>query len=203
MSAPDKGSYLICGLGGQGIGLFGKILGEYYTHHGYEIKISDVMGLGQRGGSVECHFRYSTERIYSPLIPFGTAEALISFEQIETLRNAHYLKKEGRIISSTYELSPPTVNTRLQADVQGSARESIQRLGFPVRFIDDAEIDRADPEFNRVRNMIALAVLAEQMELDIQSLIELLKNNISPSYLQLNLRAFEYGRQLFERTTAY
>lgn len=195
MTMHIKGSLIICGLGGQGIGLFGKILGEYYVNHGYEIKVSDVMGLGQRGGNVETHFRYAMEQIQSPLIPFGTADYLLSLEQTETLRNLHYLKEEGVVISSTFELSPPTVCTGLQTEIQGSKAELIQQCGHMVHLIDDQEREREDPDFNRVRNMILMGVFAERAGLDVQALKHILADSVPSRYAPLNLRAFEYGSQ--------
>jgi len=117
---------IIAGVGGQGILLFSNLLSKYYMKLGYELKISDVIGLGQRGGGVESHFRYSTKPVLSPFIKAGDADYLLSFERIETLRYLHCLKDDGVIFTSTFELTTSSVNTRLRKDMPESKTEIIK-----------------------------------------------------------------------------
>ena len=88
---------IIAGVGGQGILLFSNLLSKFYIKLGYELKISDVIGLGQRGGGVESHFRYSNKPILLPFIKAGDVDYLISFEQTEILRFLHCMKEDGTI----------------------------------------------------------------------------------------------------------
>ena len=106
----SKKNIVICGLGGQGIMLLGKIIGNFYLMQGYEVKVCDIMGLGQRGGDVSCHIRYSYGHIMSPFIMDGDADCIISLELTETIRNIQYLKPEGIVITNNFEMVPASVN---------------------------------------------------------------------------------------------
>ncbi|MCP4456101.1 MAG: hypothetical protein GY809_31985, partial [Planctomycetes bacterium] len=128
MNSRDTGkNIIIAGVGGQGILLFSNILSQFYMNLGYELKISDVVGLGQRGGGVESHFRYSNQPVLSPFIKAGDVDYIISFEQTETLRFLHCLKADGVVFTSTHELTSSTVNTGLQKDMPESKTAIIKR----------------------------------------------------------------------------
>ena len=97
MNSEDTGkNIIIAGVGGQGILLFSNILCTFYMDRGYELKISDVIGLGQRGGGVESHLRYSNKPVLSPFIKAGDVDYIISLEQTETLWFLHYLKDDAQ-----------------------------------------------------------------------------------------------------------
>ncbi|MCX7922136.1 MAG: indolepyruvate oxidoreductase subunit beta [Clostridia bacterium] len=187
---------IICGVGGQGIVLFGKILGQFLINKGYELKISDVVGLGQRGGNVECHFRYSNKPIMSPLIKVGEADYIISFEQTETLRNAHYLKDDGLIITSTFEMSSPTVNVEIEKDMEGNKTEIIKELGRNTFIIDVAKYSDTDINISQMANVIMLGFYSSFMGYDDSEMIEVMRKTINPKFIDSNIKAYELGKQI-------
>ena len=140
---------IIAGVGGQGILLFSNLLSKYYMNLGYEFKLSDVNGLGQRGGGVESHFRYSNKPVLSPFIKAGDVDYLVSFEQTETLRYLHCLKDDGIVFSSTFELSTSSVHTRLENDMPESKTELIRRSGKKTFIIDPDECKSQDFDISR------------------------------------------------------
>ncbi|HON72323.1 MAG TPA: indolepyruvate oxidoreductase subunit beta, partial [bacterium] len=99
---------LIVGVGGQGNILFSKILGEVFLNEGYDVKVSEVHGMAQRGGSVVTFVR-AGEKVYSPLVDKAQADYIIAFEKLEALRWLEYLKKDGIVIYSDYEIPPMSV----------------------------------------------------------------------------------------------
>ena len=103
-------SIMIVGVGGQGTLLASRILGSVLGTAGYEVKVSEVHGMSQRGGSVVTYIRYG-EKVYSPVIEKGQADMIVSFEQLEAARYVSYLKKDGTIITNTQKISPMPVIT--------------------------------------------------------------------------------------------
>ena len=189
---------VICGVGGQGIVLFGKILGEFYKRKGCELKISDIVGLGQRGGSVICHFRYSEQPIHSPLIKAGDVDFLISFEQTETLRNMHYMQDNGVIFTSTFELSSPSVNADIEKDIVGDKTLIIKEAWDKTYILDAAEYGDLGVDLNLMSNIVMLGLFASYMGYDDLELIDVMKENINPNFIDSNIKAFELGKQIFE-----
>ena len=125
---------MIVGVGGQGSLLASKMLGKLLLTQGYDVKVSEVHGMSQRGGSVVTYVRYG-EKVYSPVIDEGTADFIISFEKLEAARWVPYLKKGGKIIVSTQEIDPMPV-------IIGAAKypenliEKMQAAGADVDAID-------------------------------------------------------------------
>ena len=101
---------MIVGVGGQGTLLTSRILGGIAVEQGYDVKISEVHGMAQRGGSVVTYVRYG-ECVAEPIVEEGHADVLIAFERLEALRYAHFLKKEGIIICNDQKIEPMTVST--------------------------------------------------------------------------------------------
>ena len=103
-------SMMIVGVGGQGSLLASKLLGNLLVEEGYDVKVSEVHGMSQRGGSVVTYVRYG-ERVYSPVVDDGEADYIISFEKLEAARWAHRLKPDGKIIVNTQQIDPMPVIT--------------------------------------------------------------------------------------------
>ena len=101
---------LIVGVGGQGTLLASRVLGALYTAMGENVKISEVHGMSQRGGSVVTYVKYG-EKVYSPVVELGEADVIISFEQLECARWLPYLKKGGKLVTSDQTLDPMPVIT--------------------------------------------------------------------------------------------
>ena len=184
---------IIAGVGGQGILLFSNLLSKYYMKLGYELKISDVIGLGQRGGGVESHFRYSTEPVLSPFIKAGDVDYLISFEQTETLRYLHCMKEDGIIFSSTFELSTSSVNTRLEKDMPDSKTELIKRSGKRTFIVDPEENKSTEFDISKMMNIVMLAFYAEFRGYSHDEMIQIVKESVPEKFIAGNIKAYEKG----------
>ena len=160
---------------------------------GYELKISDVIGLGQRGGGVESHFRYSTKPVLSPFIKSGDVDYLLSFEQTETLRYLHCLKDDGVIFSSTFELSTSSVNTKLEKDMPESKTELIKKSGKKTFIIDPEEYKSADFDISKMMNIVMLAIYAEFRGYAHDEMIQIVKENVPEKFVAGNIKAYEKG----------
>ncbi|MDA3927106.1 MAG: indolepyruvate oxidoreductase subunit beta [Kiritimatiellae bacterium] len=194
MSSQDTGkNIIIAGVGGQGILLFSNLLSKFYMNLGYELKISDVIGLGQRGGGVESHFRYSSKPVLSPFIKAGDVDHVISFEQTETLRFLHCLKDDGVVFTSTYELTSSSVNTGLQKDMPESKTEIIKRSDNKTFIIDPTDHKSSDFDISKMMNVVMLGYYAEFRGYAHDDMIQIIKESVPERFVAGNLKAYELG----------
>jgi indolepyruvate ferredoxin oxidoreductase beta subunit len=194
MSTQDTGkNIIIAGVGGQGILLFSNLLSKFYMNLGYELKISDVVGLGQRGGGVESHFRYSNKPVLSPFIKAGDVDYLISFEQTETLRFLHCLKDDGVVFTSSYELTSSSVNTGLQKDMPESKTEIIERSDNQTFIIDPTEHKSVEFDISKMMNVVMLGYYAEFRGYEHDDMIQIIKESVPERFVEGNLKAYELG----------
>lgn len=187
---------IIAGVGGQGILLFSNLLSKFYMKLGYELKISDVIGLGQRGGGVESHFRYSTKPVLSPFIKAGDVDFVISFEQTETLRHLHSLKDDGVILTSTYELTSTSVNTRLQKDLPESKTEIIKSSGKKTFIIEPEDHTNQDFNINKMMNVVMLGYYAEFRGYSHDDMIQIVRENVPEKFVEGNIKAYQTGAKI-------
>jgi len=131
-------SIMIVGVGGQGSLLASRIIGNVLLSQGYDVKVSEVHGMSQRGGSVVTYVKYG-DKVYSPVIEKGEADIIVSFELLEAARWVSYLKKNGHLITSTQTLDPMPVITG-NAEYPADIAEKIEALGIDIIA---AEIGRA------------------------------------------------------------
>ncbi len=187
---------MIAGVGGQGILLFSNLLSKFYTKLGYELKISDVIGLGQRGGGVESHFRYSTSQVLSPFIKAGDVDFLISFEQTETLRYLHCLKDDGVIFSSTFELSTSSVNTRIEQDMPESKTELIKNSNNKTFIVDPEKYKSSEFDISKMMNIVMLAFYAEYRGYSHDEMIQIVRESVPAKFVEGNIKAYMAGIQI-------
>ena len=187
---------IIAGVGGQGILLFSNLLSKYYMKLGYELKISDVIGLGQRGGGVESHFRYSDKPVLSPFIKAGDVDYVISFEQTETLRFLHTLKDDGVIFTSTFELSSSSVNARLQKDLAESKTEIIKRADNQTFIVDPEEYKRDGFDISKMMNVVMLGFYAEFRGYSHDEMIQIVRESVPEKFVKGNIKAYELGTKI-------
>src|SRR4030042_2128777 len=177
---------VICGVGGQGIILASNVLCSAVFNRGFDIKKSEVHGMGQRGGSVITHVRFGP-KIYSPLIEEGTAYYILAFEKLEALRYLHYLKKNGKIIVNDRKIPPMSVLTG-QTKYPEDILSKLNNRG-KVYLIDAGK--KANELGNeRTVNIILLGVLARFLKFDPDAWNKALRENIKEKYIDLNLKAF-------------
>lgn len=180
---------MIVGVGGQGTLLTSRILGGIATEAGYDVKISEVHGMAQRGGSVVTYVRYG-ESVAEPIVEEGYADVLIAFEKLEALRYAHFLKKDGVIICNDQKIEPMTVSTG-QAKYPEHIIETLKGK-YNVKVVD--AMDEAKKLGNvRVFNTVILGVAASQMEFKKETWMEVIRNTVPPKTVEVNLKAFEIG----------
>lgn len=179
---------LIVGVGGQGTLLTSRIIGNIALNKGYEVKLSEVHGMSQRGGSVVTHVRYG-EKVYSPLVEIGKADIILSFEKLEALRWVHFLKKDGIVIVNAQEIDPMPVIIGA-AEYPDNIEEQLNDLGDNITFIDSLSQAKKIGNF-RVANTILLGELYKHLEFSIEEWEEAIKETVPTKTVELNTKAFK------------
>lgn len=188
----DTKNIMIVGVGGQGTLLTSRILGGITVAAGYDVKLSEVHGMAQRGGSVVTYVRYG-ENVAEPIVEEGQADVLIAFERLEALRYAHYLKKDGVIIVNDQRIDPMPVVTGAADYPEGI----IEELSKKYRVVAVDAMDEAVKMGNsRVFNVIILGIAAKNMDFPKEQWIDVIKNTVPPKTIDINVAAFEKGYSL-------
>ena len=182
---------MIVGVGGQGSLLASKMLGKLLLSQGYDVKVSEVHGMSQRGGSVVTYVRYG-EKVYSPIIDKGTADFIISFEKLEAARWVPYLKKGGKIIMSTQEIDPMPVIIGA-AQYPENLVEKMQAAGADVDAIDALDLSMQAGSSKAV-NLVLMGRLSKYFDATQEAWMEALEACVPPKFLELNKKAFALGR---------
>lgn len=182
-------SIMIVGVGGQGTLLTSRILGGITQEAGYDVKLSEVHGMAQRGGSVVTYVRYG-EKVAEPIVEEGQADVLIAFERLEALRYAHFLKKDGVLIINDWRIDPITV-------VTGAAQ-------YPENIIEDLsrehEVYTIDAMEEAIRlgnakafNVIVLGMAAKHMDFAKEDWLKVIEKTVPPKTVEINKKAFLCG----------
>ena len=183
---------MIVGVGGQGSLLASKLLGYLILSQGYDVKVSEVHGMSQRGGSVVTYVRYG-DRVYSPVIDQGEADYIVSFELLEAARWLPYLKKDGIIVTNTQQIDPMPVIT-------GAAeypKELVEKLTASGARVDALDCLRLAEEAGSAKavNIVLLGRLSKYFDIPREAWDEALSANVPPRFLTMNQKAFELGRE--------
>ena len=189
---------LLSGVGGQGTILASNILGEVFLKAGYDVKKSEVHGMAQRGGDVTTHFRFG-KKVYSPLIAYGEADFLISFELLEALRYINWVKSEGKVILNQQMILPPAVSLgqmEYPKDVEGTFKKCFKDN---VWIINGQEIARRLGNI-QAANVVLMGAFSNFFpeiteERWTGAIGELLPTKLD----ELNIKAFEEGRRALVR----
>ncbi len=184
---------MIVGVGGQGSLLASKLLGAVLLSEGYDVKVSEVHGMSQRGGSVETYVRFG-EKVYSPIITQGEADYILSFEKLEAARWAAYLKQGGEIIVNTQEIDPMPVIIG-KAEYPSSILTELKAKGVNIEAIDALSAAEQAGSVKAV-NVVLLARLAKRFAIPYGKWIEAIENTVAPKFLEMNKKAFEIGYNL-------
>lgn len=182
---------MIVGVGGQGTLLASKMLGYVLLAKGYDVKVSEVHGMSQRGGSVVTYVRYG-ERVYSPVIDKGEADIIISFEELEAARWLEYLKPGGQIITNTQQVEPMPVITGAM-DYPTDLVKKMEAKGAKVDALDFLKL--AEEAGNSKAVNICLMGRFSKYLPDISEEMwqEALEKNVPAKFLELNKKAFALG----------
>ena len=183
---------MIVGVGGQGSLLASRLLGTVLTDEGYDVKVSEVHGMSQRGGSVVTYVRYG-DKVYSPIVTDGECDFIISFEKLEAARYAGCLRKGGKIIVNTQEIDPMPVITGA-AEYPADVLETMKAQGFDVDDFD-ALAPAMEAGSAKAVNIVLMGHFAKCTDIPKEKWIQALNKVIQPKFLEMNLRAFELGYQ--------
>lgn len=185
-------SVMIVGVGGQGSLLASRLLGNVLLAQGFDVKVSEVHGMSQRGGSVVTYVKYG-DKVYSPTIEKGEADIIISFEQLESARWLSYLKKGGHLVTSTQQLDPMPVITGV-AKYPENIIEKLKALDVDVIAVDALGLaERAGTA--KASNVVLMGVLSTKMGFDEDVWQKALEQCVPAKFLELNKKAFALGRE--------
>lgn len=183
---------MIVGVGGQGSLLASKLLGYLLLKQGYDVKVSEVHGMSQRGGSVVTYVRYG-EKVYSPVIDRGEADFIVSFELLEAARWLPYLKKDGQIVTNTQTIDPMPVITGA-AEYPEDLVEKMRAQGAKVDALDCLSLAREAGSPKAV-NIVLLGRLSHYFDLPEDAWNDALSANVPAKLLEVNKRAFALGKE--------
>ena len=182
---------MIVGVGGQGSLLASKLLGRLLMDQGYDVKVSEVHGMSQRGGSVVTYVRYG-DKVYSPVIDKGEADVIVSFELLEAARWTEYLKKDGQIIVNTQQIDPMPVITGAAVYPEDLVTK-MQACGHKVDAFDALSLaDEAGS--SKAVNIVLMGRLSHYFDIDDSAWQAALEACVPPKFLELNIKAFELGK---------
>ena len=183
---------MIVGVGGQGTLLASRILGNTVINEGYDVKLSEVHGMSQRGGSVVTYVKYG-DKVYSPIIGEGEADIILAFEMLEAYRALPYLKKGGVMIANSQKIDPMPVIT-------GAAKypEDIdKKLSDKINLVEVDALDLAKKAGNmKAVNVVLIGVMAKNTDIEYEKWIDTIKKTVPEKFLEANLKAFELGYSL-------
>ena len=188
----DTKNIMIVGVGGQGTLLASKMLGYVLLQQGYDVKVSEVHGMSQRGGSVVTYVRYG-KKVYSPVIDKGEADVIISFEKLEAARWLEFLKKDGTIITNTQEVEPMPVITGAAAYPENLI-EKMQAAGAKVDAKDFLSIAQEAGSAKAVNIALMGRLSTYFSEISDEQWQDAIEKIEPPKFLDLNRKAFEAGR---------
>ncbi len=181
---------MIVGVGGQGSLLASRILGNAVLLAGYDVKVSEVHGMSQRGGSVVTYVKYG-DKVASPVICRGEADIIMSFELLEAARWLPYLKKDGVIVTNTQQINPMPVITGAAVYPENLV-EKIAATGAKIIAADALAIAR-EAGSEKAVNVALIGLMANALGFDHDTIREAVKMSVPEKFLEMNLKAFELG----------
>lgn len=183
-------SVMIVGVGGQGSLLASRILGNVLLSEGFEVKVSEVHGMSQRGGSVVTYVKYG-DKVYSPVIEKGEADLIISFEQLEGARYVPYLKKNGQIVVSTQTIEPMPVITG-KAKYPENIIDKLKNEGIDVTAVDALGLAEQAGS-SKASNVVLMGVVSTKLGFAKEVWTKALEECVPAKFLEMNKKAFDLG----------
>lgn len=182
---------MIVGVGGQGSLLASKMLGSLLLAQGYDVKVSEVHGMSQRGGSVVTYVRYGS-KVASPVIDKGEADFIVSFELLEAARWLPFLKEDGQIVTNIQQIDPMPVITGA-AEYPEDLVKKLKESGAKVDAIDCVKLAEEAGSVKAV-NLVLMGRLSHYFDLPEEAWMKALEANVPEKFLELNKKAFALGR---------
>ena len=183
---------MIVGVGGQGSLLASKLLGRLLLTKGYDIKVSEVHGMSQRGGSVVTYVRFG-DKVYSPVIDKGEADYIVSFELLEAARWTEFLKPGGKLVANTQQINPMPVITGA-AQYPENLAEKMKAAGIDVDAFDALSLAEAAGSSKAV-NIVLMGHLSRNFDFTLDEWLEAIEKSVPAKFLELNKKAFMLGRE--------
>ena len=175
----DTKNVMIVGVGGQGSLLASKLLGRMLLDEGFDVKVSEVHGMSQRGGSVVTYVRYGT-KVASPIIDKGEADYIVSFEPLEAARWLPFLKEGGQIVTNTQEIDPMPVITGA--------------MTYPENIVEKMKATGKEAGSSKAVNIVLMGRLSHYFDMPEESWMKALEVSVPPKFLEMNKKAFVLGR---------
>ena len=183
---------MIVGVGGQGTLLASRILGNTVISEGYDVKVSEVHGMSQRGGSVVTYVKFG-DKVYSPIIDKGEADIILAFEMLEAYRALPYLKKGGKMLVNTQEIDPMPVIT----GAMKYPERSDEKLSEKVNLITVDALKYAKQAGNlRAVNVVLIGLMAKNTSIPYEKWVNTIKTSTPEKFMESNLKAFDLGYHL-------
>ncbi len=180
---------MIVGVGGQGTLLASRILGKVAIEEGFDVKVSEVHGMSQRGGSVVTYVKYG-EKVYSPIIDKGEADLILAFEELEAYRAMPFLKKDGKMIANTQQMNPMPVIT----GAMEYPKDIVKKLNSKINLVAVDALSLAKEAGNiKAVNVVLIGVLAKSMSIAKETWLNVLKSTVPEKFLDVNIKAFDLG----------
>ena len=181
---------MIVGVGGQGSLLASKLLGRLLLSRGYDIKVSEVHGMSQRGGSVVTYVRFG-DKVYSPVIDKGEADFIVSFEMLEAARWTEFLKPGGKIITNVQQINPMPVIIGA-AEYPEKLLEKMQAKGLDVDAIDALSLAEQAGSSKAV-NLVLMGRLSKYFDFSEEEWLKAIEVSVPAKFLEMNKKAFKLG----------
>ena len=182
---------MIVGVGGQGSLLASRLIGHLLVNEGYDVKVSEVHGMSQRGGSVVTYVRFG-DKVYSPVIDEGGADFIVSFELLEAARWLKFLAPGGRIITNTQQIDPMPVITGV-AEYPAELADKMEHAGADIDAFDALK-SATDAGSSKAVNIVLMGRLSTYFDISEAAWQKALDETVPPKFLELNKKAFELGR---------
>lgn len=184
-------SIMIVGVGGQGTLLASRVLGNAIISQGYDVKVSEVHGMSQRGGSVVTYVKYG-DKVHAPIIDKGEADFIVSFEMLEAARWTEYLKKDGILITNTQQIKPMPVIAGA-AEYPAGLEDTIKQKVIKLVAVDALKLAEEAGTAKAV-NIVLLGLLSNYFDFAEEEWLTAIENSVPAKFLELNKKAFALGR---------
>jgi len=188
---------MIVGVGGQGTLLASRILGSVLIGQGYDVKMSEVHGMSQRGGSVVTYVKFG-EKVFSPLVDQGEADYIIAFERLEAARWVSYLKEGGTLMINDRRISPMPVITGAM-EYPSEIVEKLRSKGTKIVACDALSMASEAGNAKSV-NVVMIGILSALTEFPEEVWQAALTECVKPKFLELNKKAFSLGREYAKKS---
>lgn len=180
---------LLVGVGGQGTILASKILSEGLSQAGYDVKMSEIHGMSQRGGNVSTQIRFG-EKVYSPIVGKGEADVIVAFEKMEALRWIEYLKQDGKMVINDFEIPSVPIQQGVAKYPDGILEELVHKAKISVFRAGDIAARLGN---SKTMNIVLLGALIKAMDVPGIDWEEIIKANVKKGFEEINIKAFRAG----------